>query len=232
MSANPGDRPRDDSFEDKGSPAQDAKDGDVKHVVSLRRQTEPIDAPAPPVDLIDTTVPGIAAGVASCLFAFMQYKQVEKKPVGKDIKHPLLDKLADQIKSGSQAFLKEEYKYLTGFVLALGLALFIIFAVQFDPMDGLRTVFAFITGATLSALSGWLGMSVATLGNVRTTVACTGTGRHCRDSYRSWRECHRCGRCGKNKQIEIEEDKPFIGKPWPISRATTTSPQQRTPSRT
>ena len=48
MSANPGDRPRDDSFEDKGSPAQDATDGDVKHVVSLRRQTEPIDpTPSP-----------------------------------------------------------------------------------------------------------------------------------------------------------------------------------------
>ena len=48
MSANPGDRPRDDSFEDKGSPAQDAKDGDVKHVVSLRRQTDAAlnDAPA------------------------------------------------------------------------------------------------------------------------------------------------------------------------------------------
>ena len=41
MSAAPGDT---DSFEDKGSPAQDAKDGDVKHVVSLRRQT---DAPEP-----------------------------------------------------------------------------------------------------------------------------------------------------------------------------------------
>ena len=51
MSAAPGDRPRDDSFEDKGSPAQDAEDGDVKHVVSLRRQTEPSDdVPAPPVD--------------------------------------------------------------------------------------------------------------------------------------------------------------------------------------
>ena len=46
MSAAPGDRPRDDSFEDKGSPAQDAKDGDVKHVVSLRRQTEPRPAPS------------------------------------------------------------------------------------------------------------------------------------------------------------------------------------------
>ena len=36
-------------------------------------------------------------------------------------------------------------------------------------------VMAFITGAILSGLSGWLGMTVATLGNVRTTVACTGT---------------------------------------------------------
>ena len=46
MSAAPGDRPRDESFEDNGSPAQDAKDGDVKHVVSLRRQTEPRPAPS------------------------------------------------------------------------------------------------------------------------------------------------------------------------------------------
>ena len=43
MSAAPGDRPRDDSFEDRGSPSE-TKDGDAKHVVSLRRQT---DAPAP-----------------------------------------------------------------------------------------------------------------------------------------------------------------------------------------
>jgi len=132
-------------------------------------------APAPPVDLINTAVPGIAAGVVSCAFAFFQYLQVKKKPVGADIKHPLLDKLAEQIRSGSAAFLQEEYKYLSGFVLVLGLALFIIFTLQFDVGDGLRTVFSFILGATLSALSGWLGMSVATLGNVRTTVACTGT---------------------------------------------------------
>ena len=52
MSAAPGDSPRDDSFEDEGSPAQDAKDSEVKHVVSLRRQdpTPSDDAPAPPVE--------------------------------------------------------------------------------------------------------------------------------------------------------------------------------------
>ena len=44
MSAAPGDRPRDDSFDDEGSPSTETKDGDAKHVVSLRRQT---DAPAP-----------------------------------------------------------------------------------------------------------------------------------------------------------------------------------------
>ena len=44
MSAAPGDRPRDDSFEDEGSPSTETKDGDAKHVVSLRRQTDPDDA--------------------------------------------------------------------------------------------------------------------------------------------------------------------------------------------
>ena len=43
MSAAPGDRPRGESFEDEGSPSE-TKDGDAKHVVSLRRQTDPDDA--------------------------------------------------------------------------------------------------------------------------------------------------------------------------------------------
>jgi inorganic pyrophosphatase len=132
------------------------------------------------VDLVQCTVPGIVAGIASCAFAFVQYKRVEAKPVGKDIDHPLLDKLAEQIKTGSAAFLREEYKYLAGFVVVLGIFLFIVFAAQNadgdgGPADGGRVVMAFITGAILSGLSGWLGMTVATLGNVRTTVACTGT---------------------------------------------------------
>ena len=50
MSAAPGDRPRDESFEDKGSPAQDAKDSEVKHVVSLRRQTDAPSDDAPEVE--------------------------------------------------------------------------------------------------------------------------------------------------------------------------------------
>jgi len=42
-----------------------------------------------------------------------------------------------------------------------------------DNTDGARVMVAFVFGAFLSGLAGFLGMNVATLGNVRTTVACT-----------------------------------------------------------
>jgi len=125
------------------------------------------------LNIAHTTLPGVAAGAVSCVFAVIQYFRVKKNKVGKDIGHPLLDTLAQQIKSGSSAFLKEEYKYLSVFVVFLAAALFACFAAEYDAMDGVRTVLAFLSGAFLSGLAGWLGMSVATDGNVRTTVACT-----------------------------------------------------------
>merc|ERR1719201_1467611 len=89
---------------------------------------------------------------------------------------PVLDTLALQVKSGSIAFLKEEYKYLPIFVVCLGAVLTLLYAVspvvEDEWNDGLRMGGSFILGALLSALAGWLGMMVATDGNVRTTVAC------------------------------------------------------------
>merc|ERR1719326_1444302 len=107
------------------------------------------------------------------------------KPVGKDIGFPKLDELALQIKNGAQAFLKEEYKWLGYFVAGLAITLLAIFSIQpvveLDDddaadktnLDGVRMAGAFLCGALLSASAGWLGMMVATDGNVRTTVACT-----------------------------------------------------------
>merc|ERR1719472_778189 len=125
------------------------------------------------LDLIETCAPGIAAGLFSCVFAGVQYWRMMQKKVGKDIGKPLLDTLAGQIKSGSIAFLKTEYTFLGVFVAFLAAVLFGLFSVQNDVMDGVRVVIAFILGAGLSALAGYLGMSVVTSGNVRTTVACT-----------------------------------------------------------
>merc|ERR1719487_522097 len=83
------------------------------------------------------------------------------------------------------AFLKEEYKWLGYFVAGLAITLLAIFSIQpvveLDDddaadktnLDGVRMAGAFLCGALLSASAGWLGMMVATDGNVRTTVACT-----------------------------------------------------------
>jgi inorganic pyrophosphatase len=123
--------------------------------------------------VLNTALPGIVAGIFSCGFAAVQYKRMMSKPVGHHIGKPLLDKLAGQIKSGSIEFLRTEYKFLFVFVVFLAGVLFTLFTIQNDVMDGARVVLAFILGALLSAVAGYLGMSVATSGNVRTTVACT-----------------------------------------------------------
>jgi H(+)-translocating pyrophosphatase len=105
------------------------------------------------------------------------YAKLKKCKVGKDISIPKLDKLAGQVRSGSIAFLKEEYKYLAIFVFVLAVVLTILYAV--NPVrkdewnDGFRMGGSFVLGALLSAAAGWIGMAVATIGNVRTTVACT-----------------------------------------------------------
>merc|ERR1719473_801320 len=111
--------------------------------------------------------------------------KIGKQKVGKDIGKPLIDKLAQQVREGSIAFLKIEYMYLAAFVAFLSVVVVILFSVKpideevlkglktDDGTDGVRVAAALIVGAILSGSAGWFGMSVATLGNVRTTVACT-----------------------------------------------------------
>jgi len=105
--------------------------------------------------------------------------QLQKQKIGADIGHPVIDVLAAQVKSGARAFLKEEYKYLSVFVAVLAAVLCLLYVL--NPIardsadacsDGFRLAGAFVVGAFLSASAGWLGMMVATDGNVRTTAAC------------------------------------------------------------
>eukprot|EP00397_Hematodinium_sp_SG-2012_P005289 GEMP01005307.1.p1 GENE.GEMP01005307.1~~GEMP01005307.1.p1 ORF type:complete len:794 (+),score=157.67 GEMP01005307.1:300-2681(+) len=143
----------------------------------------------PPIDFCKLTdanvilaivLPGVIAAFFCCCFCLFLRYMLMKQPTGKDVDLPNLDKIALKIKSGSIAFLKVEYKFLAIFVLVFSIALLILFTV--DPVaadtfktpetDGVRVMGAFLTGAIFSAAAGWLGMLVATDGNVRTTVAC------------------------------------------------------------
>lgn len=110
-----------------------------------------------------------AAGVGLLMVAFLMAK-LRKAPRGND----LMNKISDQIKSGARAFLVTEYKYLCYFVVVVSIVLLVLYTL--DPpsgnrTDGIRYAGCFLGGATLSALSGWGGMVVATDANVRTTQA-------------------------------------------------------------
>merc|ERR550514_629764 len=109
------------------------------------------------------------------MFIFYLKGILNQQKIGADIDKKKIDRLAEKVKSGSIAFLTEEYKYLGVFVGLLAVVLCVMFIVApvVDGSDGPRMAVAFVVGAGLSAGAGYLGMMVATDGNSRTTVACT-----------------------------------------------------------
>ena len=106
------------------------------------------------------------SGVLALAFTTYTFFSLKGEPTGKDVGRPLVDKYGAMIKDGAMAFLKEEYKWLSVFVVLLGGILCALFSVedQHTKLDGVLTTFAFFLGAILSASAGWLGMMVATDG--------------------------------------------------------------------
>ncbi len=77
------------------------------------------------------------------------------------------------IASGAMAFLKQEYRVLSIFMLAFALVIAVLIDDTHTPeyREGVYTAFAFLFGAAISIASGYIGMKVATQGNARTTVS-------------------------------------------------------------
>ena len=77
------------------------------------------------------------------------------------------------IASGAMAFLKQEYKFLTIFMVlfAIVIALLIDDSHTPDISEGIYTAIAFLFGGAISIASGYIGMKVATQGNARPTVS-------------------------------------------------------------
>jgi H(+)-translocating pyrophosphatase len=74
--------------------------------------------------------------------------------------------ISDTIAKGADDFLRSEYKALSVFVLLVSIFLGAVVSYQ--------CMICFIVGAFLSALTGYIGMHIATKANIRTTLACQG----------------------------------------------------------
>ena len=106
-----------------------------------------------------------AMGIVGLLYTFIKFRWVNKQDAGNE----KMKEISAYIADGAMAFLKAEYKILSYFVVIAALLLGIM---GLSSENSHWTIaLAFIAGAFLSALAGFIGMKVATKANVRTAQA-------------------------------------------------------------
>ncbi len=106
-------------------------------------------------------------GIFGLIFAGIIFLYVKKQPAGTD----LMKEIAESIHHGALVFLRREYSALIVFVVAVFALLTIFLRKEAVPNLGIFTAISFLAGAGCSMLAGFLGMSSATIANVRTSWA-------------------------------------------------------------
>ena len=112
----------------------------------------------------------IGASLISVMYAFVLYRR-NKRLFVKDSK---IEEISSYIHEGAMAFLKREYKIIAvfvGFVAVLLAVLGLFPSLANAEGVGWQSALAFICGASLSALAGYVGMIAATKSNARVTDA-------------------------------------------------------------
>ncbi|MCI6610388.1 MAG: sodium-translocating pyrophosphatase [Ezakiella sp.] len=98
-------------------------------------------------------------GALALVFAFIKASYIKKQSAGNE----RMVEISTYIHEGAMAFLKREYKSLAIFIVALLVILGLVI--------NWTTALCFIVGAIFSMIAGYIGMTVATLANVRTANA-------------------------------------------------------------
>ncbi len=79
--------------------------------------------------------------------------------------------ISGAIAEGAMAFLSREYKYVGIFAVCFSVLIFFLLDEANTPLhEGLFSAISFLAGAATSSFCAFLGMKIATLGNVRTTL--------------------------------------------------------------
>ncbi len=104
-------------------------------------------------------------GIIALIYTFIQSNWVSKQNAGND----RMKEISGHIADGAMAFLKAEYKIMMYFVVIVAILLALMGAGNANSHWSIGL--AFIFGAVLSALAGFIGMKIATKSNVRTAEA-------------------------------------------------------------
>jgi K(+)-stimulated pyrophosphate-energized sodium pump len=111
-------------------------------------------------------VPYLAAlsALAGLGLAAYFFQAVTKESPGNE----RMQELMRAIQQGATAFLRREYRWVSVFVAAMAVLIFAL--LDYGRPWG---AIAYVLGATLSAIAGFIGMTIATRANARTTQAAT-----------------------------------------------------------
>lgn len=82
-----------------------------------------------------------------------------------------MQKIAASIRSGANAYLKQQYSAVFKVFIIVFALLLVIVLVSGGQMLSVFTSFAFVTGGIFSMLAGFIGMKIATNSNARTAQA-------------------------------------------------------------
>ncbi|MEI7498473.1 MAG: sodium-translocating pyrophosphatase [Candidatus Falkowbacteria bacterium] len=117
------------------------------------------------------TINGLIIGSALVAIAYGAYliRQVLAMPAGNE----RMQEIARAIQEGAKAYLNRQYKTvaMVAAVLFLLIGFFLKEGVNVNPYISWMTAAAFLVGAALSALTGYIGMHVSVRANVRTAEA-------------------------------------------------------------
>jgi K(+)-stimulated pyrophosphate-energized sodium pump len=118
----------------------------------------------------------LAAGIVGIAAGLLLARNV----LAADTGTPKMREIALAVQEGAEAFLKRQFRTIIIIVVPLAILIFFTatkvvrpngsIALTFDK-DGLYRVICFLFGAAFSGLTGFIGMSIAVRGNVRTAAA-------------------------------------------------------------
>ncbi len=111
----------------------------------------------------------LASSIIGLVFVVILARDVLSKNPGNEV----MQKISLAIQEGARTFLKREYSYVSVLVVVVAglIALAPTLSGKPDLPLGWKTAVAFVVGAVISALAGYIGMSIATRANARTTQA-------------------------------------------------------------
>jgi K(+)-stimulated pyrophosphate-energized sodium pump len=118
----------------------------------------------------------LATGVIGIAVGLLMMTGVLKAPTGT----PKMKEIATAVQEGAEAFLARQFKTILVIIVPLAVLVFFTATKVVRPdgtvamsfaQNGIYRVIAFLLGATFSGLVGFIGMSTAVRGNVRTAAA-------------------------------------------------------------